>query len=171
MRPPEAGRLIPPFGDGNGSGVRPALGTRPRILLVEDDAVLAGATAMILGTSFEILVATTGRGALEVLADDTIGLDLVVSDVGLPDIASHRLRNELIQLRGDLPTVWISGHDRAEVARRLGATPRHFLMKPYSLDQLEAAVREALQASSVTRREAERGSGTARLRGSGGRSG
>lgn len=169
MRPPEAGRLIPPSGDGNGSGVRPALGARPRILVVEDDAVLAGATAMVLGSSFEVLVASTGRRALEILADGSIGLDLVVSDVGLPDIASHRLRNELLHLRGDLPTVWISGHDRAEVARRLGAAPRHFLMKPYTLEGLEAAVREALTSPSVTRRGAERASGTARLRGSGGR--
>lgn len=109
---------------------------------------------MVLGASFEVVVATTGRGALEVLADPGLSLDLLVSDVGLPDIASHRLRSEVVRLRGDLPTIWISGHERAEVTSRLGAAPRHFLMKPYSLEQLEAAVRDVLVNAARARRPA-----------------
>lgn len=134
---------------------------------------------MVLGASFEVVVATTGRGALDLLGDTTLSLDLVVSDVGLPDIASHRLRSEVIRLRGDLPTIWISGHDRAEVTSRLGAPPRHFLMKPYSLEQLEEAVRDVLVSGrgplAAAARDAsispaeESASGIAPLRGSAGR--
>ena len=128
----------------------PAGPERPlRILLVEDHPDTAEAMADLLRLmGHEVLVAGSVTGALEaaglVLNGDGHGggIDLVVSDLGLPDGSGHDLMRELVS-RYHLKGIALSGYGTEEDIRRsrdAGFT-RH-LTKPVDLEALRTAIRQ-----------------------------
>ncbi len=115
-----------------------------RILLVEDHEDTAQAMADLLGLmGHEVTVAgsvATALAAAEAVRDQ--GIDLVVSDLGLPDGSGQDLMRELIRLYG-WKGIALSGYGMEEDIRRSreAGFARH-LTKPVDLDTLRAAIRQ-----------------------------
>lgn len=111
--------------------------TRPtRVLLVEDDADLARAYRLVLDArGFATDAVETAGAALARLEDDPP--DLVVADLGLPDLTGPRL---VARLRGTAPdarlTVLTGEDDEATRRRCLEAGADDFLVKPVSGGEL-----------------------------------
>ncbi|MGH7506137.1 MAG: response regulator, partial [Longimicrobiales bacterium] len=116
------------------------------VLLVEDDAATRGMIARHLRSSgFEV---TTAESAEQVILDagaGTAAYDVVISDVHLPgtsglDLASYLLRGAPTQ-----PIVLITGDPDEALARdALSRGPVSYLLKPFELFELDAAVRQAV---------------------------
>ena len=115
-------------------------------LVVEDDApVRAMATRALTEVGYRVLEAENGRAALALVRRHRERLDLVVTDVGMPDMDGYELVRCLDAERPGLRVVFMSGYgDRDHRERSLPGPARPFLQKPFSPDALVRAVGEVL---------------------------
>jgi two-component system OmpR family response regulator len=119
-----------------------------RILLVEDDVMLAEAVSRALTQSAHAVdVSRSGDEADRVLA--TGQYDLVVLDVGLPRIDGFEVLRRLRERRSTVPVLMLTVRDAPEdrvAGLDLGADD--YLTKPFHLSELEARVRALIRRSN-----------------------
>lgn len=115
--------------------------TGRHVLLVEDDAVVAsGLVSLLEFEGFDVALAVTGQDALEAVERATP--DVVVLDVGLPDIEGTTVYEQIAANRPDLPVVFSTGHSgRAKIERLLQRPNVAYLLKPYDAASLLDAIR------------------------------
>jgi two-component system, cell cycle sensor histidine kinase and response regulator CckA len=118
------------------------------ILLVEDEEGLRALNARGLASrGYTVLEAGNGIEAIEVLARSNGQVDLVVSDVVMPEMDGPTLARELRSRNPELKIIFVSGYAEDAFQKHL---PEHgqfaFLPKPFSLKELVAAVKETLAA-------------------------
>jgi two-component system cell cycle sensor histidine kinase/response regulator CckA len=120
---------------------------RGTVLLVEDEDAVRSFAARALGQrGYHVLVATTGVEALEVFQSHQGEVDLVVSDVVMPEMDGPTLFEKLRAQRPDLKVIFISGYAEDAFRRHLAENEDFmFLQKPFDLKELAAAVKTALQ--------------------------
>ena len=114
-----------------------------RVLVVDDDTDGAVAAGKLLET-FGCMVSLVGSAgeALEKI-EEGVDIDLVFSDVVMPDIDGLEFATRVHDLRPGLPVIFCTGYTSAvEALTDCGAMA---LMKPYSADVLERVVAERLQ--------------------------
>jgi two-component system, cell cycle sensor histidine kinase and response regulator CckA len=119
------------------------------ILLVEDEEGLRALNARGLSSrGYTVLQAGNGVEAIELLEKTGSKVDLVVSDVVMPEMDGPTLARELRSLSPGLKIIFVSGY--AEDAFRKNLPEENgefaFLPKPFTLKQLVAAVKETLAA-------------------------
>lgn len=116
-----------------------------RILLVEDDKVLADALSRTLGQSAHAVdIVSTGQDA-----DHALGLgiyDLAILDIGLPGISGLEVLRRLRARKSTMPVLMLTALDRVEDrVRGLDMGADDYLAKPFDLPELEARVRALLR--------------------------
>jgi len=116
-----------------------------RILVVEDDALLAeGLTSVLTRAGHAVDHATTGRHADILLADQQF--DLVVLDVGLPDIDGFEVLRRLRLRHSSTNVLVLTARDAVEDrVRGLDLGADDYLTKPFSVTEFEARVRALLR--------------------------
>ena len=126
---------VPPL-----DGIR---GGRETVLVVEDDDQVRAVVARVLiGLGYRVLEASSGRRALDVLATG-VSVDLVLSDLVMPELGGVALVHELQQLKQTSRVLLMSGY--ADVAHHNHASPFDRVMpKPITSDQLARRVRAVL---------------------------
>jgi CheY-like chemotaxis protein len=116
------------------------------ILLAEDDESLRALGARVLtALGYKVLVARTGNEALKIVAEYKGHIDLVATDVVMPEMNGSQLVEEVLQARPGIRVLFMSGYTDDEVMRRGvidGQTA--FLQKPFTPDLLAHKVREVL---------------------------
>ena len=119
------------------------------ILLVEDeDAVRAFGSRALTSRGYEVHEAASGVEALEVMEEVGDSIDLVVSDVVMPEMDGPTLLGELRKNYPDLKFIFVSGYAEEAFAKNLPEEEREkfgFLAKPFSLKQLATTVKERLE--------------------------
>jgi two-component system cell cycle sensor histidine kinase/response regulator CckA len=120
---------------------------RGTVLLVEDEDAVRSFAARALGQrGYRVLEATTGAEALEVFASHNGDVDLVVSDVVMPEMDGPTLMKHLRSERPEVKIIFISGYAEDAFRRNLSDKDDFmFLQKPFDLKELAAAVKAALQ--------------------------
>ena len=118
------------------------------LLLVEDEEAVRSFAARALSMrGYNVLEANSGTDALDVVAAHNGGIDLVISDVMMPEMDGPTM---LTHLRDSLPNVkviFISGYAEDAFEKNLGEGETFtFLPKPFSLKQLAATVKDVLGA-------------------------
>ena len=130
---------------------------RETILLVEDeDAVRLFAKRALRNKGYRVLEARSGEEALEVIRSQESGFDLVISDVVMPNMDGPTLAREIRARFPQTPIIFISGYAE-DVFRKKLAEEHHdiaFVPKPFSLTELAAAVKEALDGRDARGRDA-----------------
>lgn len=123
-----------------------------RILIVEDEESVRMFSARALSTTgYEVFEAASGEEALEVLAE-TGEIDLLISDVVMPEMDGPALLTEVRKLYPDLKVIFVSGYAEESVRRGLEDDRSvEFLPKPYSLDQINSKVKEVLSGAQSER--------------------
>jgi two-component system cell cycle sensor histidine kinase/response regulator CckA len=125
-------------------------GAGAHLLLVEDNPMVRRsieATLRVAG--YQVSSVDSGRRCLEAVGQLDRPLDLLISDVVMPEMSGEEMIDRVHELRPDLPVLFISGYDRSTLARRKSSVPsEHFLQKPFDSDDLFAAVREAIASGS-----------------------
>jgi two-component system, cell cycle sensor histidine kinase and response regulator CckA len=116
------------------------------VLLVEDEeAVRRGGKRMLETRGYTVHEAGSGTEALEIMEELDGKVDIVVSDVVMPEMDGPSLLRELRKTYPDLKFIFVSGYAEDAFARNLPADAKFgFLPKPFSLKQLAVAVREML---------------------------
>jgi signal transduction histidine kinase/CheY-like chemotaxis protein len=123
------------------------------VLIVEDEAILRSMARDILeGCGYQIIEASTGKEALEVWKQQTSRIDLLLTDMVMPEgISGVDLAERLQASQPHLRVVFTSGYAANEVNREMLAKTRaRFLPKPYTRDELAQTVRECLDKSGGT---------------------
>lgn len=120
-----------------------------RILLVEDDKMLADAVARALTQSAHAVdVSHSGEEADHAVA--TSDYDLIVLDVGLPQIDGFEVLRRLRSRRSAVPVLMLTARDAVEdrvAGLDLGADD--YLAKPFHLSELEARVRALIRRANA----------------------
>ncbi|HEX5182977.1 MAG TPA: response regulator [Allosphingosinicella sp.] len=118
------------------------------VLLVEDEStVRAVAERALTRHGYIVLTAENGEAALEILAREP-GIDLMISDVVMPTMDGPTTAREARKTHPDLPILFISGYAEEQLRRSINLERVHFLAKPFSVQKLAEAARDALQAIS-----------------------
>lgn len=131
-------------------GEDPAASPRPggheTILFVEDDQNLRTVVARMLERfGFTVLTASNGRDALTICEAHAATIDVLVTDVIMPELGGPELVEQLADRGVHLRVLYISGYSDQAVLRRVTFTPTtQLLRKPFTLDALLNAVRDIL---------------------------
>ena len=130
-----------------------AVGTET-ILVVEDEAILREMARDILkDCGYRLMEASTGKEALDVWRENASRIDLVLTDMVMPDgISGMDLAERLLSDRPDLKIIFTSGYTATEInAELLSRSQASFLQKPYSVTTLARAVRDCLDRTGANR--------------------
>ncbi len=126
----------------------PAAPGSETILLVEDeDAVRSLARRILERQGYTVLEARHGRDALRIAKGHDGALDLVITDVVMPEMSGSELARRLAAQRPGVPLLYMSGYTDDEIIRRGVLDPgMAFLEKPFTSGSLVRKVREILDA-------------------------
>lgn len=120
------------------------------LLLVEDQAALRLLAEDLLGEAgHRVLSAANGRAALELAERHNGPIDMLVTDVVMPEMNGPDLAVQLSRQRPGLLVLYVSGYtDQALLDRGAVASAAGFLHKPFPPDALPAKVEELLRSRS-----------------------
>jgi CheY-like chemotaxis protein len=120
------------------------------LLAEDDDALRALGARVLVALGYNVLLAQTGREALRIVADHQGRIDLIATDVVMPEMNGSQLVAKVLQARSDIRVLFMSGYTDDEVMRRGvidGQTA--FLQKPFTPDLLAHKVREVLDGPAA----------------------
>jgi CheY-like chemotaxis protein len=119
-----------------------------RILIAEDDEAVRELVVRALGEDGHKITATAdGAQALDALQSHDGGFDLLLADVKMPVMDGVALALAAGRERPDMPIMLMTGYaDQRERAHGLDALVHDVIAKPFSIEQIRTAVREALIA-------------------------
>ena len=129
-----------------GNSMEPPLSGSGTILLVEDEESLRELGVLILEEcGYTVLEASDGEAALRIIANDPDRIDLLVTDVVMPQMGGRKLAEILREKRPELRVLFMSGYtDDAVVRHGVLQANVNFLQKPFSPSALSKRVREIL---------------------------
>jgi two-component system cell cycle sensor histidine kinase/response regulator CckA len=122
-----------------------------RILLVEDeDSVRSVAARVLLNQGYTVIQARNGEEALDLVTELGKDIDLILTDVVMPDMGGPALAKKLKAQRPDLKLVYMSGYSESDKLQPgIGGFDGPFLQKPFSAESLVMKVREVLDQPPV----------------------
>jgi two-component system, cell cycle sensor histidine kinase and response regulator CckA len=119
------------------------------IMLVEDDdpVRIFGARAL-RNKGYKVIEAKSGEEALALIRDSKQRIDLLITDVVMPQMDGPGLVREVRMIHPEMKVIFISGYTEDAFRQRLDSDGGiDFLPKPFSLKQLAAKVREVLASA------------------------
>ncbi|MBI3316472.1 MAG: sigma-54-dependent Fis family transcriptional regulator [Candidatus Omnitrophica bacterium] len=119
-----------------------------RILIVDDEKPTVDSLDLLLGDSFELVVAKDGRDALSRLRSEPV--DLVFLDITLPELDGFEVLRQIKALDPTVDVVMLTADDKARSAMRameLGAF--HYITKPFDKDEILLMTRRVLEKKSM----------------------
>ena len=126
-------------------------GAGERVLFVDDEPALTAVTQRMLERlGYSVVALASSTDALATFRADPQAFDVVISDLTMPGMTGAQLALEMRRVRANVPVILSTGYlDRldAETARALHA--RDLLIKPYSTEDLAAAVHRALTEAAA----------------------
>jgi signal transduction histidine kinase/CheY-like chemotaxis protein len=119
-----------------------------RVLVVEDEEQLRSLMRRVLERcGYAVLAAAGGVEALRAAARQVGPIDLLVTDVVMPDMSGPEVARYLAAVRPGIRTLYVSGYTDPALAERMGLeASAPFLSKPFTPAMLAAKVREVLDA-------------------------
>jgi PAS domain S-box-containing protein len=132
----------------------PRGGTETILVVEDEDVVRALACRGLREQGYTVLEARSGREALDRVAADHHTIDLIISDVVMPELGGRELGSRLAALRPDLPILFMSGYTGDDVIERGLLEPGvPFQQKPFTAVGLGRTVREMLDRRGAGRQE------------------
>ena len=116
------------------------------VLLVEDeDAVRSFAARALRNKGYTVIEAASGEQALALPAEQLERVELLISDVVMPNLDGPSLAAELRRRRPQLKILFISGYAEDSLRSSMAESAKvNFLPKPFSLSQLAGKVKEVM---------------------------
>jgi CheY-like chemotaxis protein len=122
---------------------------RQTILVVEDEESVRRLVRVVLEREgYRVLQATNGVEAMRLLEDPSLSLDILLTDVMMPQMGGRELAERLLAVQPDLSVIFMSGYvaDRATLT---GVAERKapLLQKPFAIEDLVRVVRSTIEAA------------------------
>jgi DNA-binding NtrC family response regulator len=115
------------------------------VLVVDDEAAVRRFAARVLAREgFDVLEASDGVAALELVQSGKALVDAVVSDIVMPRMNGVELMQALSIAHPGLPVILMSGYATAALSELGIATPCSILTKPFSAERLLAEVQRCV---------------------------
>jgi DNA-binding NtrC family response regulator len=114
------------------------------LLIVDDEPSVLNALSMTLEGTYSIRTATNGEDALELVREQPP--DLVLLDIGLPDMSGLEVLEEIQRIEPKISTIMVTAVEEAKTvvkALKLGAYD--YLVKPVDAQELRVTIRNALE--------------------------
>ncbi len=119
---------------------------KPVVAIVDDDPRLIESVTDLLESAGYVARSFSSAGSL--LASGVSGVDLLITDIGMPGMDGFELRDRVKKARPELPVFLITGrHEIADQGRAQGING--FFRKPFDAQALLAAVGDALRNRKV----------------------
>ena len=116
------------------------------ILYVEDEAVLRNVVSDCLSQlGYQVMTAAGGEEALSIAAAQDGEIDLLLTDVRMPEMTGPELAAKMLAQRPAMKVIYVSGYPD-DIVAALGVTAEEtvFLAKPFTIRILAAKLREVL---------------------------
>ena len=127
---------------------RSAKGSETILVVDDEEGVRKLVSAVLRSNGYDVLEAGTGGAALAIYEKNSHKIDMVLTDIVMPQMSGFELGRELIGRTPGLKILYMSGYrDNAYGAN--GEAPRAFLHKPFTPDLLLSKVREVLDSELV----------------------
>ncbi len=119
-----------------------------RVLIVEDeDMVRAVAERALARQGYVVETARDGEEGVQLFAEGK-RYDLIVSDVVMPNMDGPAMARKLREAYGDVKILFMSGYAEEQLRESINLDNVYFLPKPFSVQQISEAVRDALATDS-----------------------
>jgi CheY-like chemotaxis protein len=145
--------LLPAVAEAARPGVRPPAGLAAApvgtesILLVEDEDAVRALVRTILETrGYAVIEAPNGRAGLKLCETHAGKIDLLLTDVVMPEMGGREFAVAAVKLRPGLKVVFVSGHTQDVILKEGIQHGEAFLQKPFDPMQLAQKVRDTLDA-------------------------
>jgi nitrogen-specific signal transduction histidine kinase/CheY-like chemotaxis protein len=123
-----------PIADGDLSGAE-------TILVVDDEDLLLTMSRMVLSSyGYTVLTANSGQKAIEVFTRSKKKVDLVITDLVMPNMSGRELTEHILKVSPDTRIIWSSGYVRSNNAQ----DQERYLQKPFTSQDLLRKVKQTL---------------------------
>ena len=121
------------------------------ILLVEDEsAVRELVQAILVARGYRVFTAETAKDAVSACAQSDIAIDILLTDVVMPDVTGPELARRLLALRPELKVIYMTGYAGESLEEQgLTAEGCALLQKPFTAVALEARIRQVMAQPAV----------------------
>jgi CheY-like chemotaxis protein len=145
-RAPDTGSVLEVAPSSSPAGPDGADAATRHVLVVDDEHLVLTLTSRILrNAGYGVLEASSAREALRLFRPQNPPIDLVITDVRMPETDGHVLGRLLAERYPGLPVAYMSAHSINDVFHRGSPSPNlSFLRKPFSPETLLALVKTVL---------------------------
>jgi len=124
-------------------------GSETILLLEDEEAARAVARDLLAHCGYKVLEASSGKQAIEITRNYPETIDLLMTDVVLPEMGGPEVAEMVAAQRPGMKVVYVSGYaNDALLQQGRLAAGRAFLQKPYTVKSLAQKIREVLDSSS-----------------------
>ena len=116
------------------------MGRKPRVLLIDDNREIVRTLKAILAQKYDVLTAYNGCDGLRTLEAHSRSIELVISDLIMPDVCGIGVISIVKKKYPGLPVIAITGWFDESVTTRAD----QLLKKPFDIDDLEQSMAELL---------------------------
>ena len=128
---------------------KPAGGSETILLIEDDDGVRELAARILEENGYRVLAGASARQALALWGRHQSSIDLLVTDLVLPDLDGQELAGRLRRERPGLPVLAMSGYtETASLRADPLRSAMSFIAKPFTAEELGRKVRQTLDAAS-----------------------
>jgi two-component system, cell cycle sensor histidine kinase and response regulator CckA len=129
----------------SGTGRRPEVASKGTILLVEDEPdILKICKTMLESIGYLVLATSSPSDALRLVAEHGGVIDLLVTDVVMPEMSGKELSNRISSVHPAIRTLFMSGYSSNMVAEHGVFEGVNFIHKPFTIKDLISAVHDTL---------------------------
>ena len=116
----------------------PVHNTGITVLLVDNERVLACVSHMVRSFGYRVLPVSTPQAALDIAADRKQRIDLLMTEMLMPEMHGHELSRQITAIRPDIQILYTSTYSAADLeCPDTGGPVRNFIRKPYSVTELQ----------------------------------
>jgi PAS domain S-box-containing protein len=117
------------------------------VLVVEDEHMVRLMVVEVLkDLGYRALEASDGAAGLRILQSSQ-RVDLLITDIGLPEIDGRQLADAARAVRSDLKVLFMTGYAQSAASGELLGKGMQLMIKPFSMDKLTAKIREMVENS------------------------
>jgi two-component system, cell cycle sensor histidine kinase and response regulator CckA len=117
------------------------------ILLVEDESMVREVTGQVLAhAGYSVLESCNAKEALQIASRHQGRIDVLLTDIVMPEMNGAELANHMRNQRPDLVTIFMSGYAEHDVLKRAKLNSAVHIQKPFTVNALLARVSDALSA-------------------------
>jgi len=128
----------------------PPMGSETVLLVDDEEGVRKLVCAVLQSSGYSVIEASSGQSALAAFEKNAHKIDLVLTDVVMPQMDGFELVQRLVEKSPDVKILFMSGYRDSPIGNSTTNPNRPFLHKPFTPDVLLARVREILDTRAVS---------------------